>query len=78
MFGSPRWIRLPSGELLNLAALARIVPGTNSVTVIYPAAPPEDFRSFLEHTYYDDDARAILNHFERAEVVVVTSADPEQ
>lgn len=82
MFGSPTWLRLPSGRLINMNTVAMVDPhGLDQADVIFavPATPTDaDYDpapGLVARTFIDEDALALLAYFQAHAVVIAPTPD---
>lgn len=76
MYGTPTWLRLPSGRLLNLNTVAEIEFYPAHATVYYAAAGSDEVDGVTDVTlaqriYGREDGRALAAHFAEQAVVIV-------
>lgn len=73
------WLKLPSGRILNMGAVAEIEPHGETVAVSFVAGASDTVDGvsdvYLARQFYSAaDARALVAHFDTQAVVVVAPA----
>ncbi len=74
--GNHYFLKLPSGRIVNMGAVAEIEPQGGTVSISFCAAASDTVDGVSDvylarHFYSAEDSRAILAHFEQQAVVVV-------